>query len=393
MYVPVEPRFRPGWLRPRSPPLPDWLDDRRYVPAGDYRVHARARTGLHAALERRTFGPGATALLPAFVSCAVADACRAAGLSVAHYPVEADLSLAPERVVERIEDVEPAVVAFNHYFGFPDPAFDHLAAVAREVGSVVVEDCARGLFGRHPDGRLLGSVGDVAIFSLRKVLPVPNGGLVVADDLGPGTEPTDRVTEWRPAVESVGVAATRALDPPLDPWALAGEAMELVRRARAVLPTERDWSGRRPGRLTRIGLARTDPERVVATRRERYGRLRAAVADVEGVSVLTPPAHDGACPYGVVVRFDGGQRVRDRAFARLRVRGVPAQVLQWPSDAEASDPATNPGAFDLRTSSLVVATHQQVPERAVGDAAGEIAETVGRFRRDRRSLKDAVVPP
>lgn len=393
MYVPVEPRFRPGWLRPRSPPLPDWLDDRRYVPAGDFQVHARARTGLYAALERREFGRDATALLPGFVSCAVADACRTAGLSVAHYPIETDLSLAPERVVERIEVVEPAVVAFNHYFGFPDPAFDHLTAVAREVGSVVVEDCARGLFGRHPDGRLLGSTGDVAIFSLRKVLPVPNGGLVVGDDLGPGAEPTGRVTERRAAVESLGVAATRALDPPLDPWALAGEAVELTRRARAVLPAERDWSGRSPGRLTRIGLGRTDPERVVAARRDRYSRLRAALADVDGLSVLTPPAHEGACPYGVVVRFRGGQRVRERAFARLRLRGVPAQVLQWPSDAEASDPVANPGAFDLRASSLVVATHQQVPERAIAVATEEITQTVRRFRRDRRSLNDAIAAP
>ena len=391
MHVPVEPRFRPSWLGHRTPPLPAWLDDERLLPEGDRRVHARARTGLYAALERREFGRGATALLPAFVSCAVADACRAAGLSVATYPVERDLSVAPERVVERIETVEPAVVAFNHYFGFPDPAFDHLASVARSAGAVVVEDCARGLFGRFRDGRPLGSTGDIAIFSLRKVLPVPNGGLVVADDLGPRADPTGRVREWREAVESVAVAATRVLDPPVDPWALAGEAAELGRRARAISPAARDWSGSRPGRLTRIGLARTDPRRAVAIRQERYRHLRRRLADLEGVTVLTPPAHAGACPYGVAIRFSGGQRVRDRAFARLRWRGVPAQVLQWPSDGDRSAP--DDGAVDLRESSLVVGTHQQVPERALVVAVEEIAAAVEQFRRGRHSVNDAFVTP
>lgn len=390
MHLPVEPRFQPGWLRPRTPPLPGWFGDDSVLPPGDFRLHARARTGLYAALTERHFDSDATALLPAFVSCAVPDACRAAGLSVAYYPVDGDLSLPAEGVIDRIEAVEPAVVVFNHYFGFPDAAFDHLAAVAREVGATVVEDCARGLFGRFPDGRPLGSTGDISIFSLRKVLPTPNGGLVVADDPGPGAAPTGRVTEGRAALESAVVAATRALDPPVDPWALAGETAELARRARSAQPGERNWSGSRPGRLTRIGLTRTDPERVRAIRSERYADLRRRLTDLDGLSVLTPATPEGACPYGVALRFDGGQRVRNRTFARLRWRGVPAQILEWPLDADASDPVDDRGAHDLRSSSLVVATHQQVPSRAIDIATEEIVGTVRAFERDRPSLIDPI---
>ncbi|MBL8491689.1 MAG: DegT/DnrJ/EryC1/StrS family aminotransferase, partial [Rhodocyclaceae bacterium] len=72
----------------------------------------------------------------------------------------------------------PAAALFvTHFFGFPQP-LDELGAIARERGTLLIEDAAHGLFSATPDGSPLGSIGDMAIFSPWKSLPVPDGGLL-----------------------------------------------------------------------------------------------------------------------------------------------------------------------------------------------------------------------
>ncbi|WP_336001411.1 DegT/DnrJ/EryC1/StrS family aminotransferase [Halorientalis halophila] len=355
MYVPDRPRFSPTWLASGSPERPAWLTDDRWLPAGERELYARASAGLYATLGR--FDHGGTALLPAYVPQAVVRAVLERGYDVAYYPVSAHLSLPADAVASRIEATEPDLALFVDYLGFRDESFPALAERARAAGAIVVEDCARAAFGRDREGDPLGATGDLAIYSLHKTLPVPNGGLVVARDVTPPS-PSGTVPERRDVFTSGLVGLMSRLG--LPPTAVKGSSKPA--RSGAEIrdaPTRADDATlvRGPGRATVRGLARCDPDRVQTRRRDAYRSLRRAVADVDGIATLTPPAHDGACPYGVGIR--GPDREwRDDFYRRVRRAGLPIEVYQWPPAARG---AATAGAQRLRNTACVLPTYRRLP--------------------------------
>src|SRR5205823_6634957 len=69
----------------------------------------------------------------------------------------------------------PGPVLAIHYFGFGQPDIEPLAGLCRRAGVALIEDCAHALFSRHT-GRELGEFAPLAVFSLRKTLPLLEGG-------------------------------------------------------------------------------------------------------------------------------------------------------------------------------------------------------------------------
>lgn len=359
MYVPDQPRFRPTWLATGRSSRPSWLADERWLPAGDRELYARASAGLYAALGQLDQDPG-TALVPAYVPHAVVRAFRCRGYEVAYYPVAPDLTLPAETVARRIETVDPAAVLFVDYFGFRDEALSALAERARAVGATVVEDCARAAFSRDRDGTPLGATGDLAIYSLHKTLPVPNGGLVVAADLDLPA-PEGSVPEGREVLTSGAVGTLSRLG--LPPAALLGAstpARSAVRVGSGPDPSDGAFRVRGPGRATVRGLVRCEPDRITSRRLAAYRDLRGVVRGIDGVEVLTPPAHEGACPFGLAI-LGPSRAWRDALYERLRRAGVPTKVYQWPP---LSAPAAAEGAQTLRNRACVVPTYREFPQAA-----------------------------
>jgi dTDP-4-amino-4,6-dideoxygalactose transaminase len=147
-------------------------------------VHALS-TGTSAD-EAALFGlglePGDEVICPAsaplFVSMPV--------IAIGCIPVLADvdprtLILSPEGIRARITPRTRAILVV-HLFGQPAP-MDEIMAVAREHGLKVVEDCAQAYDCTHR-GRKVGTIGDVAAFSLQqsKHITCGEGGLVATDD-------------------------------------------------------------------------------------------------------------------------------------------------------------------------------------------------------------------
>lgn len=379
MFVPDAPHLRPGWFGSREPTEVEWLADERWVPPGPKGLYARARSGL-SVVAREDLPAGATVLLPAYVPRSVVRAFRAGDVSVRYYPIEPDLRLPWREVRDRIDAVEPEAVLFVHYFGFADPAFADLAGTARAVGATVIEDCARALFARDADGTLLGTTGEYALFSLHKVLPVPNGGLIVGPERrGAFPPPTAVRSEYRAAAAAVILRAceTVGVQPVQVETATAG-----VRSTSAGPAPERTADAERPtdgpGRFSRIGLAASDPSAVAATRRRRYAEVRAALAAIDGVDVLSPPVHEGAAPFGVAVRFPEGEATRDGVYERLDGAGLPCQRLRWRLRPGELDPPAYGGARALRRQLLVVPTHHQLPRGTAAAVAEGVEAAVAR---------------
>ncbi|WOI60524.1 DegT/DnrJ/EryC1/StrS family aminotransferase [Streptomyces fradiae] len=102
-------------------------------------------------------------------------------------PVFADVragdgNVDPEAVAAAITPRTRAVVAVHLFGGAADAA--RLREVCDRHGLPLVEDCAQAWLGEDASGRRLGTVGDIACFSLQqfKHVTAGDGGLAVADD-------------------------------------------------------------------------------------------------------------------------------------------------------------------------------------------------------------------
>ena len=65
-----------------------------------------------------------------------------------------------------------------HYFGFP-ANIKSLVSLCKIYDVAVVEDCAHSFLTKIDD-QPVGSFGDIAIFSMRKTLAIPDGGALVS---------------------------------------------------------------------------------------------------------------------------------------------------------------------------------------------------------------------
>lgn len=365
--VPDAPRFRLRWLATRGATWPDWIEDDRWVPSGSWAVYTRVKNGLRAVLD--DLDRDGPVLLPSYAPGGVAWAALDAGFDVRYYPVSEDLSLPLDAVRGRFETVDPAVVVFIHFFGFVDHSFDELREAASDRGALVVEDCARGLFSRDDDGRLLGSTGDVALYCLHKTLPAPNGGLVVAGERDLPDPSGTRSERWT----AVRCGCATALETAGLQLSYTTPVLENGKHDPSTVAPSPELEA--PGGLSMRAIERSDPETVAEIRLSRYRDLRERLVEAD-VRVVTPAAGDGAVPYGVAILADS-ETQRTDLYAELYERRLPGQVLTWPPVHRHAEVSGHDGALALRRRLVVLPTHQQIPTSRIEDLADVTAEYLG----------------
>ncbi len=157
----------PGWF-----PL-DSDDLSRATMQGRYAVYWAVRALLGAVPGDPSRSP--QVLVPAYHHGVEVGAILAAGGSVRFYRVGPNMETLPEDVEAAIGPKTRAVLLVHHN-GFPASPLQ-VAEICRRRGLVLLEDCAPALFSSIGD-RPLGSLGDAACFSLHKVIPVPDGGVL-----------------------------------------------------------------------------------------------------------------------------------------------------------------------------------------------------------------------
>lgn len=152
-------------------------------PTAQYTISGRASILL--ALEMLKVGPGDKVLVPTYHCPTMIAPVVALGAQAVFYPISA--SGAPDlHWIKQHHNTDVQAILVAHFFGLPQP----LAGVRQwcdEHGVRMIEDCAHALFGIS-GARKVGQWGDLAIASLTKFLPVPEGGCLV-DNLVPAPLP------------------------------------------------------------------------------------------------------------------------------------------------------------------------------------------------------------
>ncbi len=148
--------------------------------------YRNGRTAFRTFLERQA---GQRILLPAYVGWSpregsgVFDPVRETGRQAVFYRVDHRLRVDVDDFRAALQRDRPAGVVLIHYFGFVDPSYPVLVGMAHDHGSWVVEDEAHALLTDLVAGTT-GRLGDAAIWSLHKMLPLEEGGALVTREGG-----------------------------------------------------------------------------------------------------------------------------------------------------------------------------------------------------------------
>lgn len=151
-------------------------------------MFSSAREAFRAFLAR-VVAPTQRVLLPAYVGWSaregsgVFDPIASLKLTVGFYRVDSTLQIDLAHLEQELAN-GAAVVVLIHYFGHVDPGYASAVELARRYGALIVEDEAHAMF-TDMFGGSCGRLGDVCLFSLHKLLPMPTGGALVVN---PGRE-------------------------------------------------------------------------------------------------------------------------------------------------------------------------------------------------------------
>lgn len=270
------------------------------------------RDGLDMALADR---PDATnVVLPAYLPHGIVEPFREAGIELRYY--RCDRTLRPNiNGIEALLDGESLAVMLTHYFGHPQPTEDIAAmrGLCEEYDAVLIDDNAHAPLSVHAeDGRLLGTLGDFGITSLRKLLPIPNGAVIF---LSNPDLPEDRLTrsgvydayttsDYRYCGRSLGrsISGRPVLKRMVSTlrWLRnrrSGAARDHKSSDAAVNPRTIYEAAKVPmSRLSHRVIDQVDPLAVIAARRANYRCWDRTIRDLDGIEPVFPSLSDGVCP-------------------------------------------------------------------------------------------------
>lgn len=145
--------------------------------------YSSAREGFQDFLRHHCSTSGHGVLLPAFVGqspregSGVFDPVRNLSLPHAFYDLHDDLTVDVGKLEQLAASGNYRVLVVIHYYGRCEPRISEVRSLADRHGMVLVEDLAHGLYTAARGGPA-GRFGDLSIFSLHKMLPMPDGGMV-----------------------------------------------------------------------------------------------------------------------------------------------------------------------------------------------------------------------
>ena len=334
---------------------------------------------LHQAFRALDLPPGSTVLCPSYNCGHEIEPLVRLGLRVQCYRVGPDLQADLADIERRIEAGVRALLV-THYFGFAQP----LAALRRlcdRHGIRLVEDCAHAFLSDDADGTL-GRTGDLAVYSLRKTLPLPHGGAVLVNDdtlrLPRGLRPPPKLTTW---LKSLALARKAAVDggrsrgawsdllalAALAPLVAGSELLERVYPGSAVACYDPDDEafdfdaavlGWGMALYAERLLQRIEWRGIAERRRHNYRVLAEGLRELEGYALPLPEVEDHTCPLFLPVVVPRRQEV----FRRLIARRIYAAVW-WDQRHPAVDWHEFPEAVELKEHVLALPVHQDVDDR------------------------------
>ncbi len=341
-----------GWQTfqgPRDAALPSLLTHPRH------QLTTSGRAAILLALECVGVGPDDVVLVPSYHCPTMVAPVLTLGAQAVFYPIDAQGAPRLDWLQAHAPVRAKAMLA-THYFGLPQP-MDANRAWCDARGIALIEDCAHAMFGRS-GSRPVGGWGDVAIASLTKFFPTPEGGILALNrpDLTlPALTPASSLQQIKAAADILhmgashdrltglnrlirGVFALRGLLRRPAPVRFAEPAAPIgdTTTAAAAAPEERVEDVDANMALIDLPLShraltaasgwvstRVPRQRIVDARRRHYAHLLQAFQGDAGFHPLMPQLPADSAPYV----FPLWVRTPDPGYLEMRRLGVP--VSRW----------------------------------------------------------------
>ncbi len=113
--------------------------------------------------------------LPAFICSEVIEAVNFLNLKIHYYDVDSSLNPILDN------NLSTKAILVVNYFGFPQKIFK-IKDYCQKHNSYFIEDNAQGFLSKNHEGKLLGTIGDVGILSIRKSVFLPNGAALLINN-------------------------------------------------------------------------------------------------------------------------------------------------------------------------------------------------------------------
>ena len=140
----------------------------------DFEFFRFGRDALMEGLNLIGVKPDATVIVPSLMCYSTILPLEKAGYKVVILDIGEDLNFKLSDLRECILKTDAKAIMAVHYFGFPCNISD-LVYLCRDLKIKLIEDCCHSFLSKVGD-KEPGSFGDIAIFSIRKTLPVHDGG-------------------------------------------------------------------------------------------------------------------------------------------------------------------------------------------------------------------------
>ena len=294
---------------------------------------------------------GDEVLVPAYHCGSEVEALTRSGATCVFY--EATETLEPdEAVLDRLVTPRTRALFLIHYLGFPQDA-RRWRRWCDERGLLLIEDCAHAWLA-SADGRPVGALGDLAIFSFYKSLPLPDGAAVVS--VGRTPRPSAP-----PNAALVPLARKHAA------WFLRRLRCRRERFLRRPLrAAEHEFALEKPvppAPASLFLLRRLTTPDVAVRRRTNYSLLLDEFAHRVPSAFAKLP--DGASPLVFPLEVEGD------AIERIRARGIAAEPL-WPLLHPLLPADDFPAAVAWHRRFVALPVHQELTPSDVEDIAAAV---------------------
>ena len=140
----------------------------------DYEFFRFGRDALIEGLNLMGVKPNSTLIVPSLMCYSTILPLEKAGYKVVILDIGEDLNFKLSDLRECVLKTDAKAIMAVHYFGFPCNISD-LVYFCKDLNIKLIEDCCHSFLSNVGD-KEPGSFGDIAIFSMRKTLPVHDGG-------------------------------------------------------------------------------------------------------------------------------------------------------------------------------------------------------------------------
>jgi dTDP-4-amino-4,6-dideoxygalactose transaminase len=298
------------------------------------------RASIYQALKTLRIGAGDSVLVPTYHCPTMVAPIVALGGQPIFCPIDATGRIDID-TTDTLKQANTRAIIAPHYFGLPQP-MDHLRNWCDQNAIALIEDCAHALFGISGT-RPIGQWGDLAIASLTKFLPVPEGGCLICNREQPEYVALQRhglINQIRAAVDILEEGTRHQALPGLNailhtlfalkrglkssPANIVESASDTPAEAEDALEEiDPKLADTRMARACRWIARQAARERIIANRRRNYAYLAEALSGSPHFHPLKPQLPPDCAPYV----FPLWVAQPDPAYQQLRTRRIP--LFRW----------------------------------------------------------------